>query len=48
LFVFRKDDPEAQRLADRVDDAIRELKSEGAISKLSLEWFGEDFTQTGT
>ncbi|WP_019007559.1 transporter substrate-binding domain-containing protein [Cohnella laeviribosi] len=47
LFVFRKGEPESQQLADRIDEAIRELKAEGAISKLSLEWFGQDFTQIG-
>lgn len=44
LFVFRKDDPEAQKLADAIDEAIKELKADGTLSKLSKEWLGEDFT----
>lgn len=44
LFVFRKDDPDSQKLSDAVDDAIRELKSDGALTKLSKEWLGDDFT----
>lgn len=44
LFVFRKDDPEAQKLADDIDGAIKELKADGTLGKLSKEWLGEDFT----
>lgn len=43
LFVLRKD---SQELADRLDDAIRELKQDGTLAKLSIEWLGEDFTKT--
>ncbi|WP_339820166.1 transporter substrate-binding domain-containing protein [Paenibacillus sp. FSL R7-0216] len=44
LFVFRKDDPEEQKLADAIDGAIKELKADGTLGKLSKEWLGEDFT----
>ncbi|MEC0175293.1 transporter substrate-binding domain-containing protein [Paenibacillus favisporus] len=44
LFVFRKDDPEEQKLADAVDGAIKELKQDGTLGKLSKEWLGSDFT----
>ncbi|EOS54953.1 transporter substrate-binding domain-containing protein [Paenibacillus barengoltzii] len=44
LFVFRKDDPEGQKLADAIDEVIKELKADGTLSKLSKEWLGEDFT----
>jgi len=44
LFVFRKDDPEEQKLADAVDGAITELKQDGTLGKLSKEWLGSDFT----
>ncbi|MFU1797216.1 transporter substrate-binding domain-containing protein [Paenibacillus azoreducens] len=44
LFVFRKDDPEEQKLADDIDGAIKELKSDGTLAKLSKEWLGSDFT----
>lgn len=44
LFVFRKNDPESQQLADDVDGAIKELKADGTLGKLSKEWLGQDFT----
>ncbi|GAF08103.1 L-Cystine ABC transporter [Paenibacillus pini JCM 16418] len=44
LFVFRKNDSEAQKLSDAIDVAIIELKADGTIGKLSKEWLGEDFT----
>ncbi|WP_138754090.1 transporter substrate-binding domain-containing protein [Paenibacillus sinopodophylli] len=44
LFMFRKDDPDQQKLADAVDVAIKELKADGTLGKLSSEWLGEDFT----
>lgn len=44
LFMFRKNDPDQQKLADRVDDAIKELKADGTLAKLSSEWLGDDFT----
>lgn len=45
LFVFRKDDPEEQALADAIDGAIREIKADGTLGKLSVEWLGQDFTK---
>ncbi|THF83669.1 transporter substrate-binding domain-containing protein [Cohnella fermenti] len=45
LFVFRKDDPDEQTLADAVDGAIKELKADGTLGKLSTEWLGSDFTK---
>ncbi|MNJ38380.1 L-cystine-binding protein TcyK precursor [compost metagenome] len=44
LFVFRKDDPEEQKLADAIDAVIKELKADGTLGKLSKEWLGSDFT----
>lgn len=44
LFVFRKDDPEGQKLSDAIDGVIKELKADGTLGKLSKEWLGEDFT----
>lgn len=44
LFVFRKDDPEEQKLADDIDGAIKELKADGTLGKLSKQWLGDDFT----
>ncbi|WP_419874767.1 transporter substrate-binding domain-containing protein [Candidatus Pristimantibacillus sp. PTI5] len=44
LFMFRKDDPEQKKLSDAVDGAIKELKTDGTLAKLSSEWLGNDFT----
>lgn len=44
LFVFRKDDPEEQKLADDIDGAIKELKADGTLGNLSKQWLGSDFT----
>ena len=42
LFVLRKD---SQELADQLDEAIREVKADGTLSKLSLQWLGADYTK---
>lgn len=42
LFVLRKD---SQELADKLDAAIKEVKADGTLSKLSVEWLGEDYTK---
>ncbi|MFM9277430.1 transporter substrate-binding domain-containing protein [Paenibacillus jiagnxiensis] len=44
LFVFRKNDPDAQKLSDDIDAALKEIKADGTLGKLSKEWLGEDFT----
>lgn len=44
LFIFRKDDPDSKQLADAVDGAIREIKADGTLGKLSKEWLGQDYT----
>ncbi|QHT64091.1 transporter substrate-binding domain-containing protein [Paenibacillus lycopersici] len=44
-FVFRKDDEDGQKLADAVDGALKEIKSDGTLSKLSVQWLGADYTQ---
>ncbi|SFJ02933.1 L-cystine transport system substrate-binding protein [Paenibacillus sp. UNC496MF] len=44
-FVFRKDDPDEQKLADAVDGAVKEIKADGTLSKLSVQWLGADYTQ---
>lgn len=48
LFMFRKDDPAQQKLSDAVDGAIKELKADGTLAKLSAEWLGNDFTSEET
>ncbi|PZT53263.1 transporter substrate-binding domain-containing protein [Paenibacillus silvae] len=46
LFMFRKDDPEEQKLADRIDEALKEIKADGTLKKLSEQWLGFDATQS--
>jgi L-cystine transport system substrate-binding protein len=45
LYVFRKDGPESQQLADAIDKALESIKSDGTLSKLSHQWFGQDYTE---
>ncbi|WP_379155504.1 transporter substrate-binding domain-containing protein [Paenibacillus sp. sgz5001063] len=44
LYVFRKDEPESQKLSDAIDGVIKELKADGTLGKLSTEWLGADVT----
>ncbi|WP_336773759.1 transporter substrate-binding domain-containing protein [Paenibacillus sp. MMO-58] len=44
LFVLRKNDPAEQELSDAVDGALKEIKADGTLGKLSTEWLGADFT----
>ncbi|QGG54441.1 transporter substrate-binding domain-containing protein [Paenibacillus sp. B01] len=44
LFVFRKNEPESQKLADDIDAALKEVKADGTLAKLSEQWLGADFT----
>ncbi|OAB42792.1 transporter substrate-binding domain-containing protein [Paenibacillus glacialis] len=43
LFVLRKD---GQELSDHLDEAIKTLKGNGTLAKLSVQWLGEDFTKS--
>ncbi|MFD0677275.1 MULTISPECIES: transporter substrate-binding domain-containing protein [unclassified Paenibacillus] len=42
-YVLRKDETE---LKSKIDEAIREIKKDGTLAKLSKQWLGEDFTVT--
>ncbi|MFD0673120.1 transporter substrate-binding domain-containing protein [Cohnella sp. GCM10027633] len=44
LFLFRKNDPDQQTLADAVDRAIVEIRNDGTLSALSKQWLGFDAT----
>lgn len=44
LYVFRKDDAESQKLSDAIDGAVKELKADGTLGKLSTQWLGADVT----
>lgn len=46
LFVFRKNDPDQQKLADAVDKAIVELRADGTLANLSKQWLGFDATES--
>jgi L-cystine transport system substrate-binding protein len=43
-FVFRKDE-EGQALKEKVDKALAEMIQDGTLSKMSIEWFGKDYTK---
>ncbi|RJE90352.1 amino acid ABC transporter substrate-binding protein [Paenibacillus sp. 1011MAR3C5] len=45
LYVFRKDDADSKKLADAVDAAVKELKADGTLKKISEEWLGQDFSK---
>ncbi|MBE3570814.1 MAG: amino acid ABC transporter substrate-binding protein [Bacillales bacterium] len=40
-FLFKKDETKLQK---RVDEALRELKKEGVVKKLSQKWLGADYS----
>ncbi|RTE10154.1 transporter substrate-binding domain-containing protein [Paenibacillus whitsoniae] len=44
-FLFRKNDKDAQELAGKIDDALKAVKADGTLSKLSTQWLGGDFTK---
>ncbi|WP_224957896.1 transporter substrate-binding domain-containing protein [Geomonas subterranea] len=43
-FVFRQD-AEGQRLKKLVDEGLKTLKKDGTLAKLSVKWFGADYTR---
>ncbi|QJD87677.1 transporter substrate-binding domain-containing protein [Cohnella herbarum] len=44
LFLFRKNDSDAQVLADAIDKVLLDVKADGTLSALSKQWLGQDFT----
>ncbi|MFC3748347.1 transporter substrate-binding domain-containing protein [Paenibacillus sp. GCM10012306] len=44
LYVLRKNDADEQKLSDAIDGAIKELRADGTLKKLSTEWLGADVT----
>lgn len=40
--VFRKD-ADSTALRDKIDQALTAMKSDGTLSKLSIQWFGQDY-----
>jgi len=45
LYVFRKDDPDSRKLSEAIDRALRSIKEDGTLSKLSIQWLGDDYTK---
>lgn len=45
-FVFRKNDKKEQVLANQIDQALKKIKADGTLSKLSVKWLGKDYTKT--
>ena len=43
-FIFRKSD-ENQKLIQEIDEVVQELKDDGTLSKLSVQFLGEDDTE---
>ena len=42
-FVLR-DDAESQKLADKIDAAMKEMRADGTLKKLSEQFLGKDYT----
>ncbi|MDT3425888.1 L-cystine transport system substrate-binding protein [Paenibacillus forsythiae] len=42
-YVLRKD---SQELSDKLDEAIKAVKADGTLSKLSIQWLGQDYTKS--
>jgi len=42
--VFRKD-AKGEALKAKIDAALKQLKADGSLAKLSQQWFGQDYTQ---
>lgn len=43
-FIFKKD-AEGKQLQEKTDAALKKLKEDGELSKLSVSWFGADYTK---
>ena len=44
LFIMKKDEA-GKALKEKIDTALQAIKADGTLSKLSIEWFGEDYTK---
>ena len=43
-FIYRKNDPKEAELKTAVDGALKKLRADGTLKKLSVKWLGADFT----
>jgi L-cystine transport system substrate-binding protein len=46
-FVFRKDNPDQLALRNATDEALKTLRVNGTMSRLSHEWLGGEYTKWG-
>lgn len=44
LYVFRQEDAESKALANAIDITIKDLRADGSLAALSVEWLGFDAT----
>jgi L-cystine transport system substrate-binding protein len=44
-YFIAKKDADGKALIDKLDAALTALKSDGRLSRLSIEWFGTDYTK---
>lgn len=44
-FIFRKNDDKEQVLANQIDQALKQIKADRTLSKLSVKWLGQDYTK---
>ena len=44
IFFIMKNDAQGKALKEQLDQALLEVKKDGSLAKLSLEWFGKDYT----
>lgn len=43
-YLFRKD-PQMQKVADEIDQVLKEMKADGTLKKLSVQYLGADYTE---
>ena len=43
-FVYRKD-AKSEEIKNRMNKALEEMKKDGTLAKLSMQWFNEDYTK---
>ena len=44
LLIMKKDEA-GKALKEKIETALQAIKADGTLSKLSIEWFGEDYTK---
>ncbi|MDD6570570.1 MAG: ABC transporter substrate-binding protein, partial [Acidaminococcus sp.] len=43
FFLLRKD-PQMQAVADKIDKILKQMKEDGTLKKLSIQYLGKDYT----